>query len=116
VYWWCGRGGVDRKKALLLLAQRFRADNRQASIVGTVLDPQGLPVEGAKRVTLNYQGTNYFTTTVDVIFDPVLDPVAPLTRAYHSGFGTRTPNFPGIGLSGRIAASYAAFDFIPFPH
>ncbi len=34
-----------------------------ASIVGTVLDPQGLPVEGAK-VTLTNQGTNYnYTTT-----------------------------------------------------
>jgi hypothetical protein len=34
-----------------------------AKIVGTVLDPQGLPVEGAK-VTLTNQGTNYnYTTT-----------------------------------------------------
>src|SRR6202035_3934536 len=34
-----------------------------ASIVGTVLDPQGLPVEGAN-VTLTNQGTNYVYTTV----------------------------------------------------
>jgi hypothetical protein len=34
-----------------------------AKVVGTVLDPQGLPVEGAK-VTLTNQGTNYdYTTT-----------------------------------------------------
>src|ERR1700675_2842779 len=34
-----------------------------ASIVGTVLDPQGLPVEGAN-VTLTNQGTNYTYATV----------------------------------------------------
>src|ERR1700720_5040593 len=33
-----------------------------ASIVGTVLDPQGLPVEGAN-VTLTNQGTNYMYNT-----------------------------------------------------
>src|SRR5262249_3064158 len=33
-----------------------------SSIVGTVLDPQGLPVEGAT-VTLVNQGTNYSYTT-----------------------------------------------------
>ena len=38
------------------------AQTPTASIVGTVLDPQGLPVEGAN-VTLTNQGTNYVYTT-----------------------------------------------------
>ncbi|HET7106669.1 MAG TPA: TonB-dependent receptor [Candidatus Acidoferrum sp.] len=48
----------------LAFAGPVSAQTPTASIVGTVLDPQGLPVEGAN-VTLTNQGTNYtyLTTT-----------------------------------------------------
>src|SRR5262245_10428150 len=61
------RGGVARShwvRAAILLAVCAMlsipafAQTPTASIVGTVLDPQGLPVEGAN-VTLTNQGTNY---------------------------------------------------------
>src|ERR1700747_3173946 len=54
-------GGVWAVVALiggLALVGRVSAQTPTASIVGTVLDPQGLPVEGAN-VTLTNQGTNY---------------------------------------------------------
>src|SRR6267378_4877382 len=47
----------------LAVAGPASAQTPTASIVGTVLDPQGLPVEGAN-VTLTNQGTNYVYTTV----------------------------------------------------
>ncbi len=47
----------------LALGSPVSAQTPTASIVGTVLDPQGLPVEGAS-VTLTNQGTNYVYTTV----------------------------------------------------
>jgi hypothetical protein len=47
----------------LAISGTVSAQAPTASIVGTVLDPQGLPVEGAN-VTLTNQGTNYVYTTV----------------------------------------------------
>jgi len=47
----------------LAVAGSVSGQTPTASIVGTVLDPQGLPVEGAN-VTLTNQGTNYSYTTV----------------------------------------------------
>jgi len=47
----------------LAISGTVSAQAPTASIVGTVLDPQGLPVEGAN-VTLTNQGTNYIYTTV----------------------------------------------------
>ena len=46
----------------LAVAGPVSAQTPTASIVGTVLDPQGLPVEGAN-VTLTNQGTNYTYNT-----------------------------------------------------
>src|SRR5258705_6700266 len=46
----------------LAVAGPVSAQTPTASIVGTVLDPQGLPVEGAN-VTLTNQGTNYAYNT-----------------------------------------------------
>jgi len=46
----------------LAVAGPASAQTPTASIVGTVLDPQGLPVEGAN-VTLTNQGTNYAYNT-----------------------------------------------------
>jgi hypothetical protein len=46
----------------LAIAGSVSAQTPTASIVGTVLDPQGLPVEGAT-VTLTNQGTNYVYST-----------------------------------------------------
>jgi len=46
----------------LAVAGPASAQTPTASIVGTVLDPQGLPVEGAN-VTLTNQGTNYTYNT-----------------------------------------------------
>src|SRR6266436_8793132 len=46
----------------LAVASPASAQTPTASIVGTVLDPQGLPVEGAN-VTLTNQGTNYAYNT-----------------------------------------------------
>jgi hypothetical protein len=46
----------------LAVARPASAQTPTASIVGTVLDPQGLPVEGAN-VTLTNQGTNYSYNT-----------------------------------------------------
>src|SRR5216684_7928104 len=46
----------------LAVSSPVSAQTPTASIVGTVLDPQGLPVEGAN-VTLTNQGTNYSYNT-----------------------------------------------------
>ncbi len=46
----------------LVLCGNVSGQTPTASIVGTVLDPQGLPVEGAS-VTLTNQGTNYTYST-----------------------------------------------------
>src|SRR5260370_26168232 len=46
----------------LAVSSPVSAQTPTASIVGTVLDPQGLPVEGAN-VALTNQGTNYTYNT-----------------------------------------------------
>src|SRR5467141_645293 len=55
----------------LAVAGPASAQTPTASIVGTVLDPQGLPVEGAN-VTLTNQGTNYaYSTATNYSVPPI---------------------------------------------
>jgi hypothetical protein len=61
VYGRCLRATLVFLICAMLGASAF-GQSPTASIIGTVLDPQGLPVEGAK-VTLTNQGTTYSYTT-----------------------------------------------------